>query len=124
MRDQGLAQIGDTLTNLCYSLTKSIVLERANGVKVRDSVLARAIRSTSVYDQIGRRTDIGRAADAYEAILAWLWLKHKVTIKEIVEFLVPHLNIDHETSRKEEGAIAAIAFQSLLEHVKDRLPNI
>ncbi len=123
MNDKGLAQIGDNLVNLCYSLAKSVVLGKAGGEKVRDSVLARAIRSTVVYKRIGRRTDAGGAGDAYEAILGWLWMTNRITVKKIVEHLTPHLDIDSKTNRKKEGEISAQAFQSLLELVMQDLPG-
>jgi hypothetical protein len=123
MNDKGLAQIGDNLINLCYSLAKSVALEKAGGEKVRDSVLARAIRSTEVYNLIGHRTDAGGAGDAYEAIFAWLWMTNRITVRKIVEHLTPLLDIESKTSRKKEGAISALAFQSLLELVMHDLPG-
>ncbi len=122
MNDKGLAQIGDNLVNFCYSLAKSVVLDTMQGEKVRDSVLARAIRATHVYQYMRRRTDIGKAADAYEALMAWLWMKNLLDIPFIVDFLTKHLEISSKTNRKEEGEIAAIAFQKLLEKVADGFP--
>jgi hypothetical protein len=122
VNDKGLAKVGDGIVNLCYSLAKSQVLGHATGDKVRDSVLARAIRSTEVYRHISRRTDSGRAADAYEAIIAYLWMKGLVTIQGIVDNLVPTLQIDSKTSRKREGEIAALSFQNLLEQYVESLP--
>ena len=122
MQDKGLAKIGDGIVNLCYSLAKSLVIGSATGEKVRDSVLARAIRSTSLYQHMGRRTDIGRAADAYEAIMAFLWLKGMMTVEVAVTTLVPLLEIDATTSRTREGKVAARAFQALLEENQDHLP--
>ena len=122
MQDKGLAKIGDGIVNLCYSLAKSLVIGSATGEKVRDSVLARAIRSTSLYQHMGRRTDIGRAADAYEAIMAFLWLKGMMTIEGAVTTLVPLLEIDAATSRTREGEVAARAFQALLEENQNHLP--
>ena len=123
MKDKGLAQIGDNLVNLCYSLAKSVKLEKAGGEKVRDAVLAKAIRSTTVYSHINKRTDAGSAGDAYEAIFAWLWMTNKITIKGIVEHLSPLLSIDSKTSRKLEGEVSAEAFKSLLESVMPDLPG-
>lgn len=122
MNDKGLAQIGDNLVNFCYSLAKSIALNKMQGEKVRDSVLARAIRATSVYQYMRRRTDVGKAADAYEALMAWLWMKNLLDISSIVDFLTKHLEINSKTNRKEEGEIAALAFQKLLEKVMDDFP--
>ncbi|MFX1440321.1 MAG: ribonuclease III family protein [Promethearchaeota archaeon] len=123
MRNKGLAKLGDNLVNLCYSLAKSEVLLEPTGEKVRDSVLARAIRDTPIYTHIGRRTDAGAAADAYEAIMAYLWLTGNMTIESMVSSLVGELNIDSDTNRKQEGEIAYRAFRKLLLGVMTRLPN-
>jgi hypothetical protein len=123
LNDKGLAQIGDNLVNFCYSLAKSIVLDKMQGEKVRDSVLARAIRATPVYQYMGRRTDIGKAADAYEAIMAWLWMKKLIDIPFMVDFLTKHMELAPKTNRKEEGEVAALAFQKLLEQVSGNLPS-
>ena len=122
MHDKGLAQVGDGLVNFCYSLAKSLVLGFATGEKVRDSVLARAIRTTSVYSHMNRRTDAGRAGDAYEAIMAYLWMTEKITISDMVTFLSDSLGIDKTTSRKKEGEMAAVAFQKFLESNIEYLP--
>ena len=122
MNDKGLAKIGDGLVNFCYSLAKSAVLGEATGEKVRDSVLARAIRANPVYLQIGRRTDIGGAADAFEAIMAYLWMSNKLSIEEFVDILIQHLEIDSKTSRKKENTSAANAFQIVLENNIKNLP--
>ena len=123
LNDKGLAQIGDNLVNFYYSLAKSIVLGASSGEKVRDKVLAKAIRATEVYGHIGRRTDAGRAADAYEAVIAWLWMKDLLDEKWVIKFLVDHLDIDKKTNRKQEGIISAEAFRLLLEELADKLPK-
>ena len=122
MNDKGLAKIGDGIVNLCYSLAKSKVLGHATGEKVRDSVLARAIRATEVYSHISRRTDSGRAADAYEAIIAYLWMTDKITIQGMVDNLTQTLHIDSKTNRKKEGEISVLSFQHFLEQHIDSLP--
>jgi hypothetical protein len=123
MNDKGLAQIGDNLVNFCYSLAKSVVLNRSLGEKVRDTVLARAIRATEVYKSMGRRTDVGKSGDAYEAIMAWLWLTGQIDISTIVRILSEGLKIDSSTGRKLEAEIAARAFQELLEQMIPKLPK-
>ena len=122
MHDKGLAKVGDGLVNFCYSLAKSLVLGEATGEKVRDSVLARAIRATSVYHHMNRRTDAGRAGDAYEAIMAYLWMTEKISISDMVDSLSESLDINSTTSRKKEGEIAAVAFQKFLESNIEHLP--
>lgn len=123
VNDKGLAKLGDSLVNLCYSLAKSVVLGDVTGEKVQDRVLARSIRAVSLYTQIGHKTDIGRAADAYEAIFAWLWLKRKISVESAVDIIVKALPIDSTTGRKEEGQVASHAFQVLLEQMVFQLPS-
>ena len=115
LNDKNLAKTGDAIVNLCYSLAKSLVFGKAVGEKVRDDVLANAIRALPLYKHMNRKTDRGIAADAYEAIIAYLWMSQKVTIDSIVDFLVKHLSIDADTSRKKEAQIASEAFGTLLE---------
>lgn len=122
MHDKGLAKVGDGLVNFCYSLAKSLVLGEATGEKVRDSVLARAIRATTVYRHMNRRTDTGKAGDAYEAIMAYLWMTEKISISGMVDSLSKSLEITSTTSRKREGEIAAEAFQKFLESNIEHLP--
>ncbi len=123
MNDKGLAKVGDNLVNLCYSLAKTLVLGYTTGEKVRDSVLARAIRGTSVYQHMNRRSDIGKAADAYEAIVAYLWMTDKITISAMADSLAGLLEIDSKTSREKEGMLAAISFQRFLEQNIAHLPQ-
>ncbi len=123
MRDKGLAKVGDGLVNLCYSLAKSEVLAEATGEKVRDSVLARALRATPMYSHISRRTDTGAAADAFEAIVAYLWLTEKTTIETLVSALIERLDIHSEMNRTQESEVAVQAFQNVLEGLMDLLPE-
>lgn len=122
VNDKGLAKVGDGIVNLCYSLAKSRVLGYTTGAKVRDSVLARAIRATEVYRHISRRTDIGKAADAYEAIIAYLWMKDIISVQSMVDVLTQKLDLDSKTNRKREGEIAALSFQHFLEQHIGSLP--
>jgi hypothetical protein len=122
LNDAGLAKLGDSLVNLCYSLARSIVLGCPTGEKVKDSVLARAIRTSPIYASVGHRTDPGDAADAYEALMAWLWLNRKATIESIVDSLAKNLQTQHTKSAKRDDESAVRAFQYLLEQVTNQLP--
>jgi dsRNA-specific ribonuclease len=122
MNDAGLAKLGDSLVNLCYSLAKSIVIGCATGEKVKDSVLARAIRTSPIYASVGHRTDPGDAADAYEALMAWLWLNRKTTIEFVVDSLAKNLLAQPTKSARREDESAVQAFQYLLEQVTNQLP--
>lgn len=123
MKDKGLAKLGDSFVNFCFSLAKSIALSTPTGDKVQDIILARAIRATPIYKHLKQRTDAGTAGDAYEAIMAFLWMTGKITIEEVVEHLSSVMTLDSKMSRKREVEESTKAFQSLLEKVLDRLPE-
>ncbi len=121
MADTGLAQIGDNLVNLCFSVAKSLVTGRMVGEKVSDKVLARAIRATPLYQHVGHRTDAGTAGDAYEAIVGYLWLTGRTTVGEIVEIIARHLHIDEKMNRRQQAGAAAEALRRLVETLSERL---
>ncbi len=122
MSDSGLAKIGDNILNLCYSLAKSLVTGTATGDRVKDAVLARSIRSSDLYHEIGRRTDTGRAGDAYEAVTAYLWLTGMISIETITETLAQHLSFKRGMNRKMEETTATHAFQMLLAKMNEIIP--
>ncbi|NWF94884.1 MAG: hypothetical protein HXY34_01945 [Candidatus Thorarchaeota archaeon] len=122
LNDSGLAQIGDNLLNLCFSLAKSAVAGRALGEKVSDTVLAKSIRGSSVYHCIGRRSDTGRAGDAYEALAAYLWLSRRTSTDQIVAVLSQNLETVPQSSRRRQQEAAVHAFRQLLVFLIDALP--
>ncbi|UCE10357.1 MAG: hypothetical protein JSW61_00070 [Candidatus Thorarchaeota archaeon] len=124
MNDKGLAKLGDALVNLFYSLGKSLATGSLAGEKVRDDVLAKAIRSTAAYRHLRRRTDMGAAGDAYEAIVAFLWLNGEISIEEAAEFLSKQLELDKKTSRKKEADTATKAFKAFLEILIPKITSI
>ena len=65
---------------------------------------------------------LDEGVDAYEAIMAYLWMTGRITIQEAVESLTKTLHIDSKTNRKKEGEVAAQSFQYLLEQHLDSLP--
>lgn len=127
MNDKGLAKLGDAFINLCYSLAKSIVIGVPTGAKVRDRVLANAIRESPIYKYIGHRTDTGSAGDAYEAIMAYLWVTGKIDLENTVLVLADLLKPDLSptTGRKQEIEISTKAFLELLDkYISEHLTNL
>ncbi len=123
MRDRGLAKTGDALVNLCYSLAKTLVLGFPVGEKVRDRVLARAIRNSPLAAHLRHRSDPGDAADSFEAIVAYLWMSGKETIESIVSHLAANLQLSPGMSRKLEAEMAVNAFRLFLEDALHSLPS-
>ena len=128
--DKGLAKIGDGVVNLTYSVAKSIVLTRNSknnnsirtGLKVSKTILANALKEADMKNFAKNRADAHDLADTVEALVAYVWLIKKMTIEDIITFLVGSLN-GNLTVRGEEIRNAKIAFKQLLNEIKKYLPE-
>ncbi|MFX1287333.1 MAG: ribonuclease III family protein [Promethearchaeota archaeon] len=128
--DKGLAKIGDSIVNLTYSVAKSIVLTRNSkndksvrtGVKVSKIILANAIREAEMKEFSKSRADAHDMADTAEALIAYTWLLKRMTIEDIINFLVDSLR-GNLTVRHEEIQNATKAFRKLLTEIKKYLPE-
>jgi len=128
--DKGLAKIGDGVVNLTYSIAKSIFLTKINknqknirtGVKVSKKILAEALKRADMKKFSKSRADAHDLADTVEALIAYVWFCDKMTIEDIINFLVDSLSGDLNI-RSEEIQNARIAFTKLLIHIKKFLPE-
>jgi len=128
--DKGLAKIGDSIVNLTYSVAKSIVLTRNSktkktirtGKKVSKIILANALKKADMKRFSKSRADAHDIADSVEALIAYVWFIEKMTIEDIINFLVDSLK-ENLTVRSEEIKNATVAFTNLLIHIKKYLPE-
>jgi hypothetical protein len=128
--DKGLAKIGDGIVNLTYSIAKSIVLTRNSknnksirtGLKVSKTVLANALKEADMKSFSRSRADAHDLADTVEALIAYIWFTKKMSMEDIINFLVDSLN-SNLTVRNEEIRNATIAFRKLLIEIKKYLPE-
>ncbi len=128
--DKGLAKIGDGIVNLAYSVAKSIFLTKNSpsdknirtGKKVSKNILDTALKNADMKNFARTRADAHDLADTVEALIAYVWFNNKMTIKEIIDFLVDNLSGDLY-NRNEEIKNATLAFTNLLNHIKKFLPD-
>jgi len=128
--DKGLAKIGDGIVNLTYSIAKSIFLTKVNknnksirtGLKVSKKILAEALKKADMKKFSKSRADAHDLADTVEALIAYIWFRDKMTIKDMVNFLADSLS-GNLYNRSEEIQNATIAFTKLLLHIKKFLPE-
>ena len=128
--DKGLAKIGDGVINLAYSVAKSIYLTKNNpqnivvrtGKKVSKNVLETALKNASMKSFAKTRADAHDLADTVEALIAYVWICNKMSLKEIINFLVENLSGDLY-NRNEEIKNATTAFINLLTYIKKFLPE-
>jgi len=128
--DKGLAKIGDGIVNLTYSVAKSMYLTinssnnkiYRTGIKVNKKILAEALKEANMKNFARSRADSHDLADTVEAIVAYVWLSHKMSLKEITKFLCSNLS-GNLNVRTEEINSAKLAFIKLLEYLKKFLPE-
>ena len=126
--DKGLAKIGDGIVNLTYSIAKSIYLTENSstilrtGIKVNKTILSNALKNANMKNFAKNRADAHDLANTAEAIIAYVFLKNKMTLNEIIDFLKDNLTGNIE-NRTQETKYASIAFTNLLIHTKKFLPE-
>lgn len=128
--DKGLAKIGDGIVNLAYSVAKSIYLTKNNpnnknirtGKKVSKIILENALKNANMKHFAKTRANAHDLADTVESLVAYIWFNNKMTIKDIINFLVDNLSGDLY-NRSDEIKNATFAFTNLLNHIKTFLPE-
>jgi len=128
--DKGLAKIGDAVVNLAYSIAKSNFLTKNNpnkkpirtGKKVGRNILEAALKKAELKNFAKNRASAHDFADTVEALVAYVWLANKISIKEIIELLTENL-AGNLYDRQEEISSATIAFTELLNSIKKFLPE-
>jgi len=128
--DKGLAKIGDGIVNVAYSVAKSIFLTKNNpnnqiirtGKKVGKNILDSALKNADMKNFARSRANSHDLADTVESLIAYVWLSNKMTLKDIIDFLVDNLSGDLY-NRTEEIKSAILAFTNLLEYTKRFLPE-
>jgi len=128
--DKGLAKIGDGIVNVTYSVAKSIFLTNNNpnnkivrtGKKVGKNILETALKNANMKKFAKSRANAHDLADTVESLVAYVWLSNKMTLREIIDFLVDNLSGDLY-NRTEETKNAASAFTNLLNYIKKFLPE-
>lgn len=128
--DKGLAKIGDGIVNLAYSVAKSIYLTRNNsnkevvrtGLKVSKKILSNALKNANMKSFAKNRADAHDLANTVEAIVAYVWLNNKMSLKEIIDFLTENFSGNLQ-GRIDEINNAINAFTNLLNYTKKFLPE-
>ena len=117
-RNKGLAKLGDSITNLIYSLAKTVVIHQLDQRKVNKTILSNALKNAGMKEFAINRSGAHDMADTVEAFIGFMYCCENWTIDEMVQILIPTLEqYDIRDYRLEiEGPIAA--FTVLLKKIK------
>ncbi len=116
--DKELASLGDALVNLIYSLGLSIARGRAEGAKVSNLVLAKALTSAGLRHLAPSRADRQQLADVAEATVACAWLRGVITLERAAETIADELVKRDFSDRKDIQDGAEKGFTRLLSNVR------
>lgn len=118
--DKELASLGDALVNLIYSLGLSIAKGRAEGAKVSNFVLSKALTSAGLRRFAPSRADRQQLADVAEATVAYAWLHGVVALESAARMIADELVKRDFSDRKDIQDGAEKGFTRLLSKVKRR----
>ncbi len=111
------SSIGDSFTNLVYSLAVSQVLGKPVGKRVSNYILSQALIRSGLRDKAGRRLDKGGLADFAEGAIFYAWMQKRIALEECVGVLVKYL----EGSKGDLREASITAFAELLKVLDERL---
>lgn len=111
-RSKEWARLGDSFVNLAYSMAKTKAVGRPVGERVPDKVLSKALDISKAID-VTRMTP-GEKGDVVEAILAYAWSNHLISLEEAAETLFMRVAAVNFESRSSEAESSARAFSDLL----------
>ncbi|MHA1149545.1 MAG: ribonuclease III family protein [Promethearchaeota archaeon] len=128
--DKGLAQIGDIIVNLVYSIAKSLYnteQSKSNkgirtGKKVNQTILSTALKDAGMKQFARARSSAHDLADTVEAIVAYVWLRGDLSLNDMISIVKNELSGELSV-RAEEIKAATDAFAKLLGDIKKYLPE-
>jgi hypothetical protein len=121
-KDKGLAKLGDELINFCFSLAKSIFLNKCTGEKVSAKILTRAMKDSDLRKFAKLRAKSHDIADAAEGIIAYSFLSRSVTIEDITNKILAGYSKNNDIDIS-SGDLDSLALTELLLHLKTKIRN-
>ncbi len=117
-RNKGLAQFGDGLVNVSYSLAQTMLTKRLTGTKVSRKILSKALQDAGLRRCCKRRANAHDMADAAEALVAYAYFHLDYSIEYMGKLMFVNMEgMDYETS-KEQRQTATWGFTVLLQKIK------
>lgn len=123
MRHKGLAQLGDSLTNLLYSLAYSLHSNGFRGDKVAGKTLAAALRIAELRELAPSRLDAHGLGDCVEAMIAYGWIRGYFNIPDGAQVLRENfIQVDLEPGLRKAEMMERISrgFALFLRHIWEK----
>ncbi|MFX0172460.1 MAG: ribonuclease III family protein [Candidatus Hodarchaeota archaeon] len=119
VQNKGNAKLGDSLVNFIYSIAKTIVIGKPTGMKVSDSILSEAYKTSLWYKSNTLRLSgkKARIADSVEALILFFWVEKDSNLEILIDPLISQLDPNHLQHPREEHGSAVNSFRNLLDHL-------
>jgi hypothetical protein len=122
MQDNQLAALGDTYVNFIYSLAITSVIGKPIGVRVRDKVLAEALKNSGLREHLlPKRLGSHELSNAAESVIIYCWLQKIISLQESQSMLSSVISEGILNSREREWEDGVKAFTFLLSKLKERM---
>jgi len=121
VNDKGLARLGDSITNLVFSIAISSVLKRPEGGRASDKVLSRALSDAGLRHIAPKRSGSDQLGDIAESLIAFAWLKHVIEIEDAANLVASEFNVTDLQDRRKGDESAIKGFKKLLERITENL---
>ncbi|MHA1674503.1 MAG: ribonuclease III family protein [Promethearchaeota archaeon] len=118
---KSLAQLGDSVTNLIYSLAKSVIISRFTQRKVNRTILSNALKNAGMKKFAKTRSDAHALADTTEAFIGYMFCSEGWSIDKMSSQLWEKLSLYDLNDYKEETKGAIEAFTYLLTKIHAHL---
>ncbi len=125
MKDIGmnkkLAKFGDSVTNLIYSIAKTVCVREFDQRKVNRDILSTALKQAQMKEYGKTRSNAHDMANTAEAFIGYMYCFENWSIEAMANMLVPILSQYNLDDYKEEIRGATSAFTDLLTKIKELL---
>jgi hypothetical protein len=126
MRHKGLARLGDSLTNLLFSIAFSLYSKGFEGEKVAGKTLAAALRFAQLRQLAPSRLDAHGLGDCVEAMIAYGWIRGYFSIPEAAQAIREHflqVGLESDLRKQERMERLSRGLALFLRHIWEKDQN-
>lgn len=121
LSDKNLSKFGDSIVNFIYNAAIYEATQELKGTKVWDSSLAKACKDSQLRAFLGTRKNVGDIGDAVEAFIAYVYLKNKNSVNNMIMILSKVIKQNQYLFQNNEKDLCARSFSFLIDNLCAKL---
>jgi hypothetical protein len=119
--DKNLSKFGDAIVNFIYNAAIFEETKQSKGVKVWDSCLAQACKDSHLREFLGTRKNAGEIGDAVEAFIAYVYVRNKSSILEMIQILFRNIHQKKQMLANQEKELCTESFTVLINSLCEKI---